>query len=75
MNAVPLTHPSPERLAAFVSGKLGEAESAEIETHLADCDTCRAVLELLPDDTVVSLLRAPATAPAPRRPRRSRARR
>src|SRR6266436_3248233 len=53
-----LAHPNRELLSAFGLGRLGEAESVEIESHLAGCDTCRAVLEFLPPDTLVSMLQA-----------------
>ena len=35
-----------------------------IDAHLADCETCRTVVEALPHDTLVSLLRA-AAVPQP----------
>src|SRR5262245_57360149 len=57
MNPVSASHPGAGRLAAFVSGLLDPDQSAAIESHLADCDTCRTVLEALPEDTLSSLLR------------------
>jgi WD40 repeat protein len=57
------SHPSSDELARFVSGLLDQDHSTVIETHLADCDTCRTVLEGLPDDSLVSILRAPAELP------------
>jgi hypothetical protein len=41
--------PSPEDLAAYTDGRLPRAQRAELELHLADCDTCREVVA----DTVV----------------------
>ena len=35
-------HPSAGVLAAFVDGTLPLAERAAIDSHLADCDDCRA---------------------------------
>ena len=64
MNAIEQTHPSREDLAEFNSGKLGTAESTEIELHLAGCDSCCEMLTSLPDDTLVSLLREAETDPA-----------
>jgi hypothetical protein len=63
MNEVDLSHPSPDQLAAFVAGRLGDIEVSAIETHLADCTTCSRVLQGLPPDTLVALLRDPATLP------------
>src|SRR5947209_1071145 len=57
MNQAQLTHPSHEQLAAFGSGQLGPGEMAEVERHVAGCDACNAVLESLPDDSLVSLLK------------------
>jgi hypothetical protein len=57
MNQAQLTHPSHEQLAAFGSGQLGPDEMAEVERHVAGCDACNAVLESLPDDSLVSLLK------------------
>ncbi|MBI2477957.1 MAG: protein kinase, partial [Planctomycetia bacterium] len=60
MNHNALTCPSQSQLMAFVAGKLNVTESAEIEQHLADCESCCQLLKMLPDsDTLVSLLRDP----------------
>jgi WD40 repeat protein len=64
MNQARLAHPSSERLAAFALGRLSEAESAEIEPHVVACETCRAVVEATPADTLVELLRGVATPSA-----------
>jgi hypothetical protein len=58
-----LTHPGTDQLAAFVSGRLDEAESVLIERHVADCNACRLVLEALPDDSLDRVLRAPSAVP------------
>src|SRR5262249_4254215 len=50
-------HPEAARLSAFGLGQLGEAESAEIERHLAGCGVCRSVVAAAPPDALVSLLR------------------
>ncbi len=39
-----LSHPSIEQLRQFVVGKLSDAESAAIETHLFQCDACNQLL-------------------------------
>lgn len=51
------THPPVDQLAAFGYGKKGEAESAEIADHLAGCATCQQVVETLPDDALLRLIR------------------
>ena len=38
-------HPDPQRLRAFVQGRLAEIESTEIETHLSVCPVCAALLD------------------------------
>jgi len=60
MNQNVLTCPTQQQLMAFVAGKLNVTESAEIEQHLVDCESCCQLLKMLPDeDTLVSLLRDP----------------
>jgi hypothetical protein len=74
MNANNLSHPKTEDWAAFASGQVSEAVAEEFSRHLADCARCRTLVETLPDDTLLSLLRQPApleeaaTGPAPPRP-------
>src|SRR5919199_1506180 len=63
MSEAKFSHPAPDQLAAFGLGRLGEAEMAEVERHVAGCDTCGGTLASLPDDTLVSLLREPAPVP------------
>src|SRR5262245_49372510 len=53
-------HPSPEQLRAFDLGQLRRDEWPEVEGHVAFCETCCRQLETLPDDPLVSLLRASA---------------
>src|SRR5438132_6810168 len=53
-------HPSIERLSAFDSGQLHDAEWEEIERHVAQCATCCEELEALPEDKFAALLRASA---------------
>src|SRR5262245_42179409 len=64
------THPDPDRLTAFALGRLPEADSAEIESHLADCPGCRTGVEGTADDTLVARLRAaePGDRAAPNDP-------
>src|SRR5262245_4798475 len=62
MSSQTYSHPDADRLAAFVAGKLDAVASAEIEAHLEDCAVCQMVLEGLPQDTLVGLLRR---TPAP----------
>jgi serine/threonine protein kinase len=57
MNAALPGHPSSDRLVAFVAGRLDEAASLEIETHLNSCGTCWQVLESLAEGSLELLLR------------------
>jgi serine/threonine protein kinase len=41
MSAQQTSHPTADRLLAFRTGRLDAAESAEIERHLANCESCR----------------------------------
>jgi serine/threonine protein kinase/dipeptidyl aminopeptidase/acylaminoacyl peptidase len=65
MNNAQESHPGSERLAAFVCGRLGKAESAEVEHHVSDCEVCRATFEALPreEDGLASLLGILDSAP------------
>ena len=42
MSDLKLSHPSRERLAAFVSGRLDPLEAGAIEDHLHGCAACRS---------------------------------
>jgi serine/threonine protein kinase len=56
---VSASHPSAERLLEFVHGRLDEAASAEIETHLQDCAACIQILADSPQsDALLQLARA-----------------
>ncbi len=51
-------HPSPDQLAAFGAGRLGDDESASVEQHLAVCEPCCHRMKVLPsDDSYVALIR------------------
>jgi putative intracellular protease/amidase/predicted Ser/Thr protein kinase len=62
MNAPATQHPSPEQLAAFCRGDLGPESQAEIERHVAACDSCCDLLRVVPDDTLIGQLRAANSA-------------
>ncbi len=58
MSGGALTHPSPDQLAAFGAGRLGDSESASVEQHLAMCEPCCYRMKVLPsDDSYVALIR------------------
>ena len=57
MDEPTLDHPDQARLAAFGRGILDHDEMAEVESHLALCESCCQVLSTLPDDEFVGLLR------------------
>jgi WD40 repeat protein/serine/threonine protein kinase len=58
-------HPSLEELTAFDSGHLDSGLLAEIERHVAGCETCCRHLETVRDDSFVLLVRRSAGGPAP----------
>ncbi|HKB39546.1 MAG TPA: zf-HC2 domain-containing protein, partial [Gemmataceae bacterium] len=58
-------HPGRERLAAFRVGNLSLEDLADVEQHVAGCDSCCRSLKALPDDSLVGLLRRSANTPAP----------
>src|SRR5262245_46868758 len=51
-------HPDPARLAAFGRGILNHGEMADVESHLAVCESCCRALSTLPDDDFVGSLRS-----------------
>src|SRR5262249_5318124 len=51
-------HPDPVRVAAYGRGLLDNDQMAEVENHLAVCESCRHVLSHLPSDEFVRSLRA-----------------
>jgi hypothetical protein len=55
--------PDPERLAAWSEGALAPADAAALETHLADCARCQAVIaSFAATDGIESSTAAPAVA-------------
>ncbi len=61
-----LVHPQRDTLEAFGLGKLGEAEAAAVEQHLAECPSCCDSLLGMQDDTFIELVRQAETPSAPR---------
>ena len=53
-----VTHPGPDRLAAYASGRMSPAEMDEIEHHLSSCEACCRAVRDQPGDTLMELLRA-----------------
>jgi tetratricopeptide (TPR) repeat protein/tRNA A-37 threonylcarbamoyl transferase component Bud32 len=51
-----VVHPNAVQLALFAAGRLRESEMERLGEHLADCEVCLAVLEQLPEDSIVGLL-------------------
>src|SRR5262249_42559526 len=66
MSDLNAAHPGRQRLEAFGLGRLDDGDSVEIERHVAACDTCRAVLETVPEDCLVSLFRSAGASAPPR---------
>src|SRR3982751_5926858 len=50
-------HPDLDRLAAFGRGSLDQDEMAEVESHLAVCESCCQVLSTFRDDDFIDFLR------------------
>jgi serine/threonine protein kinase len=58
-------HPQSDELKAFMLGTLDDEESdLLIEQHLADCPTCQEAAAVVPDDTLVELIRRVRARPA-----------
>jgi hypothetical protein len=58
-------HPPRDQLAAFDAGLLGPTEREAVEHHLVACPLCGRVLDSLPEDPFVALVRASAGHSAP----------
>ncbi len=63
MEELTLGQPDPARLAAFGRGALDHDEMAEVESHLAVCNSCCELVSTLPDDEFVDRLRASQNLP------------
>jgi hypothetical protein len=50
-------HPDPAILELFAAGRLRSSEMERIGEHLAECSDCLEVLEQLPEDSMVGMLR------------------
>src|SRR6478672_7856816 len=56
------THPTDRELGDFLLGKLDEPAGGGVESHLADCDSCRdRAVAVRADDTFTELLAAART--------------
>src|SRR5688500_5447999 len=55
------SHPSSAELQSFAHGRLPPAAMADVEQHVATCDSCCQALESVPEDTLVHLAREAAT--------------
>lgn len=65
MNPNARLHPQRNELEAFVSGLVPDESAAAISEHLAECEPCRTVVDSLPPDTLLSLLKqAPGSGSA-----------
>src|SRR5262245_13495386 len=65
MNAA-TSHPTADAIAAFAHGRLSESDSAEVEAHVTECDSCSRILQQQPHDPLLCLVRQPAAAQADR---------
>ena len=55
------SHPTSADLRSFAHGRLPPKEMAEVEMHIAQCDSCCEVLQSVPEDTLVQMAREAAT--------------
>jgi serine/threonine protein kinase/tetratricopeptide (TPR) repeat protein len=55
-------HPTPEQLTAFAHQTLNDEEWATVEEHVNACESCRQILEALPEDPFVAMVRGAAVA-------------
>jgi serine/threonine protein kinase len=51
------THPSPDRLAAFDTGRLQPDDREAVERHVVECLVCCRFLERLPEDALAARIR------------------
>jgi len=68
MNHTQSPHPRWEELAAFDLGQLPDREWDRVAEHLSSCERCEALLNTVPEDAFVSLLRTTVTATQPAAP-------
>jgi eukaryotic-like serine/threonine-protein kinase len=61
MPAGPHVHPSQQQLQEFAQGRLSAEEMADVEEHVATCDSCCQQLQSAPEDTLLQLAREAAT--------------
>ena len=57
-------HPDPSTLEAFALGQIEISAMRRVEDHLARCPSCARVVQSVPDDRLVALLRRPALVPS-----------
>ena len=57
MHATLHDHPSHETLTAYGAGKLDDEQTAVIESHLEECESCALVVSELPDNSIIEVLR------------------
>ena len=50
-------HPEPAILALFAAGQMRESEMARLEVHILDCRVCLGLLDGLPEDPMVRMIR------------------
>jgi serine/threonine protein kinase len=53
-----IAHPTEAQIRAFSAGSLSDVELSTVADHLAQCDQCNTLMEALPEDTLVQLLRS-----------------
>jgi anti-sigma factor RsiW len=58
MSHATASHPTPEALTAYGLGKLADPETEVVARHLTTCADCRRLVESLPADSLVGLVRS-----------------
>jgi hypothetical protein len=58
MSHATASHPTPEALTAYGLGKLTDPETEVVARHLSTCADCRRLVEGLPADSLVGLVRS-----------------
>ncbi len=67
-----ITHPNRAELELFVHGLLDDEKRKNIESHVADCDSCCDVLRSIPHDAIVHRLRSAESSALPGETRTAR---
>ncbi|HEY1859609.1 MAG TPA: protein kinase, partial [Gemmataceae bacterium] len=65
MTEAQYAHPTLDRLVAYRMGRLPEGSVVDVQAHLANCETCRALADSLNTEALLSLLNVSMLTPTP----------